>query len=337
MKKKTTHYVVMLLLSAVSILATSCKGTVDEPVKSSETTMRNFIISVSSKDYPIVFEGIATKDTIYLPTGSNVPSSVIVKTIELAYGATGVKENDIVSITNGIATFNVTAEDGTKKEYQVIVLIAPAIPIDGDGNIYSTVQIGDQVWLKENLRTTKLNDGTPIPNSGASQGFYTDAEWKSLTTAAYCAYGYNSAATAETGAANKTKYGLIYNWYVVKTGKLAPAGWHVATIEDWYKLETFVGKKGGGIKLKTTTGWPTVQGSDTYGFNGLPGGVRWGNATGNPGSFGFVGQAVVWWSSTERGNDRAWDVCLWEGVDDFNAHDGNDLQEQGQYIRCVKD
>ncbi|RPJ58293.1 MAG: hypothetical protein EHM12_08015 [Dehalococcoidia bacterium] len=57
---------------------------------------------------------------------------------------------------------------------------------DYDGNIYSTVKIGNQVWLGENLKTTSYNDGTPIPleTNGTN--------WINLTTGAYCSYGNNS-------------------------------------------------------------------------------------------------------------------------------------------------
>src|SRR5664279_2133742 len=88
----------------------------------------------------------------------------------------------------------------------------PAVVTDIDGNVYTTVTIGTQVWMVENLKTTKYNDGTSIPN-------ITDgAAWESLTTPGYCFYNNE--------AANKTTYGALYNWYTVNSSKLAPTGWH---------------------------------------------------------------------------------------------------------------
>ena len=92
---------------------------------------------------------------------------------------------------------------------------------DTDGNVYHTVTIGTQVWMKENLKTTKYNDGTPIPLVAESKA------WGNLSTPAYCWF--------------KTKYGALYNWYTVNTGKLCPLGWHVPTDAEWTKLITYLG------------------------------------------------------------------------------------------------
>jgi hypothetical protein len=95
---------------------------------------------------------------------------------------------------------------------------------DIEGNTYHSVEIGNQVWMVENLKTTKYNDGTSIPlvNNGLT--------WKSLTTPAYCRYN-NDAIN------NKVTYGALYNWYTVNTGKLCPKSWHVPTDSEWKLLE----------------------------------------------------------------------------------------------------
>ncbi len=96
---------------------------------------------------------------------------------------------------------------------------------DGDGNIYQTVTIGTQIWLKENLKTTRYNDGTDI-------SLITDqTEWKNAISAAYCWY--------DNDITNKDPFGALYNWYAVNTGKLCPKGWHVPSESEWTELVYF--------------------------------------------------------------------------------------------------
>lgn len=97
-----------------------------------------------------------------------------------------------------------------------------------DGKIYQTVKIGDQWWTAENLKETQYRNGDAIPNVTAC------TEWSSLTTGAYCAYD-NDESLAET-------YGYLYNGYAVEDDrKIAPAGWHVPTDQEWKILELALG------------------------------------------------------------------------------------------------
>ena len=116
---------------------------------------------------------------------------------------------------------------------------------DIDGNNYLTVTIGTQIWMAENLRTTKYNDGTAIP-------LVTDnTTWANLTTPAYCWYN-NDAKT------NGSTYGALYNWYSVNTKKLCPTGWHVPNDTEWTTLTTYLGGTavaGGKLKETGTAHW----------------------------------------------------------------------------------
>jgi len=122
------------------------------------------------------------------------------------------------------------ADDNNNKLPPVIVYGLDANDIDG--NVYHTVIIGTQIWMVENLKTTKYNDGTSIAN-------VTDnVEWIGLTSPAYCWYNnYTS---------YKTQFGALYNWYAVNTGKLAPTGWHVPSHAEWTTLTNFFL---GGVKV----------------------------------------------------------------------------------------
>lgn len=109
---------------------------------------------------------------------------------------------------------------------------------DIDGNAYKTVKIGNQVWMAENLRTTKYNDGSSIPeikNSIRHLGYgYSCPEWYIDHKGAYCFYKN----TIDKDSINK--FGALYNWYAVNTGKLAMKGWHVPTAAEWDTLQNYL-------------------------------------------------------------------------------------------------
>ena len=127
---------------------------------------------------------------------------------------------------------------------------------DIDGNVYKTVKIGNQVWMAENLKTTRLNDGQLIQY--APDNF----NWANLETPGYC--------WPNNDPSNKDDYGGLYNWYAVNTGKLAPIGWHIPSEDEWKILADYLGGESvAGDKLKEigfTTCW-AGQRTDDGTFN----------------------------------------------------------------------
>lgn len=193
---------------------------------------------------------------------------------------------------------------------------------DIDGNIYHTVTIGTQVWMVENLKTTKYNDGTAIPNVTGSTA------WINLITPGYC--WFNNDATSY-----KNTYGALYNWYAVNTGKLAPKGWHVATDSEWTTLINFLGGASvacGKLKETGTTHWssPNTEATNESGFTALPGGDRYFN-----GDFVDIGNLGNWWSSTELNATYAW---YWN-MDFYyrNVRSDNNPKSRGFSVRCIMD
>ena len=197
--------------------------------------------------------------------------------------------------------------------------------IDADGNIYNSVIIGTQEWMAENLKTSKYNDGTAIPNIKDKY------EWGYLKTDSWCHYDNDSQ--------YDTIYGKLYNWYAVETGKLCPTGWHVPTDAEWTVLTDYLGANGHdgkeGKALKSTSGWDdiydgfTENGTDDYGWNGLPGGHRY-----NDGDFKVIGKAGQWWTSSSFSKETAWPRIL---TSDVNFFRNNDYKKKGFSVRCLKD
>jgi uncharacterized protein (TIGR02145 family) len=200
---------------------------------------------------------------------------------------------------------------------------------DIDGNVYNTVTINTQVWMVENLKTTKYNDGAAIPN-------VTDITWGNLLTDAYC--WYNNDIT------NKPAFGALYNWFAAKSGKLCPTGWHVATHEDWTRLVTYLGGidvAGGKLKEAGNTHWldQNVGATNESGFTALPGGYR-GSGLGD-GTFHALGYYGWYWTSTVYPMDPVLDHIAgynWQ----MTSGQSNCLQSNlwdmiGISVRCIKD
>lgn len=200
---------------------------------------------------------------------------------------------------------------------------------DIDGNTYRTVTIGTQVWMQENLRTTKYADGSVIPN------VTDDAAWEGLSTGAWC---HNS-----NIADYDIPYGKLYNWYTVADPRgLCPAGWHVPTDEEWTTLIAYLGGESVvGKKMKATTGWydyPGLSGNGTNesGFTGFPGGYRHSN-----GVFVYIeiyggdGEYGGWWSSSEAVPTDAWNRYLHYYFGGMYRTNYN--KRYGFSLRCVRD
>lgn len=200
---------------------------------------------------------------------------------------------------------------------------------DIDGNVYKTVTIGKQVWMKENLKTTKYNDGKAIPL------VKDDMAWKASTTPAYC-WNNNDEKT------NKNKYGALYNWYTVNTNKLCPKGWHIPTDAEWTVLTTYLGGEsvaGGKLKEKGTTHWesPNTGATNESGFTALSSGAR-----NYAGSFDLAGSNVLyfrsngyWWSATELYTFNAYYRRLYSSLSDI--YRSPSVKQSGYSVRCLRD
>ncbi len=237
------------------------------------------------------------------------------------YGDFSTNNKDYASNVRAVRAFSVPSNSGSVT--------------DGDGNTYTTVTIGSQVWMKENLKTSKYRNGNPIPTN------LSDTDWENTTSGAYAIYNND--------AANNTTYGKLYNWYAVADSRgLCPAGWHVPTDHDWQLLTKYLDPSAdtsqccsniAGGKMKSTgtieagTGlWysPNQDATNSSGFTGLPGGYRNGNVSyANIGNFGY------WWSSTESPSTNAWYRGLYSyyGV----SYRNGGTKAYGFSVRCLRD
>jgi uncharacterized protein (TIGR02145 family) len=192
---------------------------------------------------------------------------------------------------------------------------------DADGNIYKTKKIGKQIWMAENLRTTRYNDGSLITK-------VTDnTAWKNVKGQGFCWYNNDSVTYS-------VPYGALYNWYAVSNSKLCPVGWHVATDKEFGILDTLCGTEvSAGAKLKEagTDHWktPNTGADNSTGFTGLPGGSRDQN-----GSYSGLTEIGHYWTSTSFSAANAW---LWYFYfsNPTVGHYNND-KRYGYSVRCTK-
>ena len=216
---------------------------------------------------------------------------------------------------------------GNEVEFKTLPVISASSGsiFDADGNAYKTVAINGQVWLTENLKTTKYCNGDNIANVNFSQ-------WDNLTSGAWTYY--------ENKSDNNDTYGKLYNWYVASSDKNAcPCGWRVATREDWTALTNFLGIQTAGNEIKSVgniengTGlWHTStnSGTNSTGFNATPAG--WGDPASS--NFAFKNYKTAYWCSNLVSGNSAEIMQLDYNYPDFyfTLKDKNSALS----IRCIK-
>jgi len=241
-----------------------------------------------------------------------------------------------IGYANGLESGMPDAPEGSQTyTFQFATNIpCPGTPtITYEGQVYNTIQIFSQCWLKENL-----NVGTMIPGSQ-----------EMTDNSIFEKYCYDNEPDS------CTKYGGLYQWnemmqYTTQQGAqgICPPGWHLPTDEEWKVLEGAVDKQYGigdpdwdlsgyrgydaGTNLKTTSGWyfGGNGSTDLFGFSGLPGGYR-----PSSGYFGIIGYYGYWWASTESSSYFAWNRNLgynYPEVDRYYYY-----KESGYSARCLRD
>jgi len=247
--------------------------------------------------------------------------------------------SDVIAVTKaGYLNYRCVQYNFDTTGLKIKMIASAGTVTDIDGNVYQTVKIGNQIWTVENLRVTRFNDETAIP---------LDISTAPLDTIpAYCYYNNM------TNTDSIKKWGALYNWYAVNTGKLAPKGWHVPTDSEWGVMENYLVINGYNydgttdttdnkiaMTLAAQTDWVAFIGAgfpgnnltmnNSSGFSALPGGFREGNGL-------FYGQGGgYWWSVTEYGGASAWYRTLGPGA--TYLFRSSSFKGCGYSVRLVRD
>ena len=216
---------------------------------------------------------------------------------------------------------------------------------DYDGNTYNTVKIGDQCWMKENLRTTHYANGVSIP-TGSTQSY---------TAPYYYNYSYCNSNIPHS------QCGYLYNWVAVMNGAVSsnanpsgvqgicPTGWHVPSDAEWTQLENYVsllhpcnGNSSNIAKsLSSTNGWNNSYSNctpgnssstnDATGFSGVPAG-RYSN-----GGQGYDGESAYFWSSTEYNYRSIYSFYRRLKYNSESVYRDDIANNAGLSVRCIRD
>ena len=185
------------------------------------------------------------------------------------------------------------------------------------------IKIDKQIWMSKNLNVIKFNNGDLIPEAKSSN------EWISALKNGKPAWCY-----IDNDIINGDKYGVLYNWFAINDKRgITPIGYHIPNKEEWLGLIKFMGgEKIAGKKLKSKIGWKDDgNGSDAYGFCGLPGGFR-----DELGHFANEGSLGMFWTTTELNeNNLQYFISLAWGTDDCSFEIGG--KGYGFSVRCIKD
>ncbi len=310
-----------ILFLVFSWMVISCKKSEIPSVETSEITN---ITSNSATCGGIIFnEGSGTITDRGVCWSTGITPTISDNKTKNGAGAGNFTSN-ITSLTTGTTYYvraYATNEAGTG--YGMAMSFTTLLA-DIDGNIYPTITIGNQIWMKENLKTKKYCNGdligtTASPNTDISSEQTPKYQW---------AYGGNEN--------NAAIYGRLYTWYAATDSRnICPTGWHVPSDAEWTNLTNTLGGAtiaGGKLKESGTSHWssPNTNGSNESGFTALPGGDRYFNGT----YFNLTNYGN-WWSSTQSSTNMAWYRVM-----NFNNAEltrNSYSAQDGFSIRCIKD
>lgn len=248
----------------------------------------------------------------------------------------GKKYTFSISLSTGmIAGFEVSGwdENFTGNEMELYPDIEEVY--DVDGNRYGVTVIDGMYWMSDNLKTTRLNDGTPLDIIFDANEW---ARWGFDDNMAACYYDF--------GTDDAVGKGMFYTWSVVKTGKLCPYGWRVPSRDEWLAMREYAGGEYmAGTHLKTTEGWkdaggqskPEYQGDDIYGFHALPSGYVNDRAVFDHTEAGYGSESLAYyWSSSESTEIRPYFYTIYYMAPNL-VEDTSPVTNYGMSVRCIRD
>lgn len=270
---------------------------------------------------------------------------------DIAMGYNDIPLKDILD--GKVEADNMSEEDETVWSMGEWFIDENGTVVDIDGNVYTTVIIGNKEWMVENLKVTRYRTGASITTNLSNAVW--EATYNDGRVGAYAVFPYTETGGAVQSEAEMiAKYGLLYNGFAVgDTRGLAPVGWRVPTDDDYKDLELAIGlpetlldetswrgtntaSPNVSLKLRSTADWPVV-GTDDFGFKALPAGVRGSDgAYANFFNAGTTARAVFWTSTDGTTNTVGYRRML-ESNRSHTILRSTITKREGYSVRCVRD
>ena len=195
---------------------------------------------------------------------------------------------------------------------------------DADGNTYTTVTIGRQVWFKENLKTTRYRNGDTIPTTGRS-----DAD---ISAEANPKYYW----MCDPEPQKDRRSGCLYTWYAVMDSRnICPPGWHIPENAEWMELTDYLEGSAHSTMYDGETEaihWINLDADETSRSDQAGSPCGWRSKIG---TFYSTSGSGYWWSSTEYTETRAARFSLY--FTERSAELSGLTKSQGLSVRCIKD
>lgn len=318
-------------------------------------------VNISLEDGSLTINGTAGQRGFTFPSSASglswTSEPVMILTETTTSGTVVLNDVTINGSTKTLTVNGLNIRSGVK--YTLGLDLKPAdgegLVMDIDGNVYTTVVIGDLEWMVENLKVTRYKNGDPIP-TGLSNADWADT-YNNGSLGAYAVYPYTETDGLVSSENEMIEtYGLLYNGFAVHDARgLAPEGWRVPTDEDFKALELAAGLPEASLdntgwrgsqaessqlslKLRSTIGWNGTE-VGNLGFEALPAGRR--PADGNYTNFANAGNTAVaaFWTSTNTpgatattGYRRLLQQNYTHGINRVSA-----AKRDGFSVRCVRD
>jgi uncharacterized protein (TIGR02145 family) len=305
-----------IAVSSITASAASCGGNVSLD-GGSEVTSRGVCWSTSPN-----------------PTISNSHSSNGTGTGSFLSAITGLSPSTLYYV-RAYATNSAGTGYGNQKSFTTATSGTNTVT-DYDGNVYQTVQIGNQVWMAENLKTTHYANGTALLD-GINAGTMTE----DYTSKYYFAFNDNES--------NVSIYGRLYTWAAAVNGSngssinpsgvqgICPNGWHIPSKAEFIELSEYLGGDevaGGKMKEEGITHWnsPNTGATNESGFTALPAGFRWAYYD----IYYWFRESFLFWSATNYNEGSSWRGSLDHESSSF-FYQASEMKNNGLSVRCVKD